>query len=113
MASPAEPAESLRPGSTPVPARRHGKAARPGSRRCRPAGGGAGHGLRRVPAQEAALLDGHVSVARPPAGAEHANLLALEHVLSTANNIVDDPPTPFPEYAMDLAGRTRWSFRWD
>ncbi|MFF7339736.1 DUF4253 domain-containing protein [Streptomyces sp. NPDC008163] len=50
---------------------------------------------------------------RPPAEAEHANLLALEHVLSTANNIVDDPPTPFPEYAMDLVGRNRWSFWWD
>ncbi|MEU2427507.1 DUF4253 domain-containing protein [Streptomyces sp. NPDC007851] len=35
----------------------------------------------------------HVSVARPPAQTEHANLLALEHVLSTADNIVDDPPT--------------------
>ncbi|WP_030557041.1 DUF4253 domain-containing protein [Streptomyces exfoliatus] len=55
----------------------------------------------------------HVSVARPPAEAEHANLLALEHVLSTANNIVDDPPTPFPEYAADLVGRTSWSFWWD
>ncbi|GGU29284.1 DUF4253 domain-containing protein [Streptomyces violascens] len=55
----------------------------------------------------------HVSVARPPVEAEHANLLALEHVLSTANNIVDDPPTPFPEYAMDLVGRTCWSFWWD
>jgi hypothetical protein len=55
----------------------------------------------------------HVSVARPPVDAEHANLLALEHVLSTATNIVDDPPTPFPEYAMDLVGRTRWSFWWD
>ncbi|WP_333732785.1 DUF4253 domain-containing protein [Streptomyces sp. IBSBF 3010] len=55
----------------------------------------------------------HVSVARPPVEAEHANLLALEHVLSTANNIVDDPPTPFPEYATDLRGRTSWSFWWD
>ncbi len=35
-----------------------GKAARPGPRRCRPPEGGAGHGLRRVSAQEAALLDG-------------------------------------------------------
>ncbi|MGQ4379270.1 DUF4253 domain-containing protein [Streptomyces sp. SAS_267] len=55
----------------------------------------------------------YVSAARPPAEAEHANLLALEHVLSTADNIVDDPPTPFPEYAMDLPGRTFWSFWWD
>ncbi|MEV6837189.1 DUF4253 domain-containing protein [Streptomyces sp. NPDC051133] len=55
----------------------------------------------------------HVSVARPPLDAETANLLALEHVLSTADNIVDDPPTPFPEYAADLVGRTHWSFWWD
>ncbi|MEV7993931.1 DUF4253 domain-containing protein [Streptomyces sp. NPDC086077] len=55
----------------------------------------------------------HVSVARPPVAAEHVNLLALEHVLSTANNIVDDPPTPFPQYATDLVGRTSWSFWWD
>ncbi|WP_330240076.1 DUF4253 domain-containing protein [Streptomyces sp. NBC_00525] len=55
----------------------------------------------------------HVSVARPPVDAKHANLLALEHVLSTADNIVDDPPTPFPEYATDLMGRTFWSFWWD
>ncbi|MGW6056025.1 DUF4253 domain-containing protein [Streptomyces sp. NPDC055189] len=55
----------------------------------------------------------HVSVARPPVEADHANLLALEHVLSTANNIVDDPPTPFPDYADNLVGRTSWSFWWD
>ncbi|MEV6763119.1 DUF4253 domain-containing protein [Streptomyces sp. NPDC051105] len=55
----------------------------------------------------------YVSVARPPVEAGHAQLLALEHVLSTADNIVDDPPTPFPEYATDLVGRTSWSFWWD
>ncbi|MDX3752349.1 DUF4253 domain-containing protein [Streptomyces sp. AK08-02] len=54
-----------------------------------------------------------VSVARPPVEAERVNRLALEHVLSTADNIVDDPPTPFPEYAAALPGRTRWSFWWD
>ncbi|MDH6584826.1 hypothetical protein M2164_005398 [Streptomyces sp. SAI-208] len=31
----------------------------------------------------------------------------------TADNIVDDPPTPFPEYARELVGRTEWSFWWD
>ncbi|MFC9746750.1 DUF4253 domain-containing protein [Streptomyces niveus] len=55
----------------------------------------------------------HVSVARPLVEAEHADPLALEHVLSTADNIVDDPPKPFPEYASELAGRTSWSFWWD
>ncbi|PWI12301.1 hypothetical protein DIZ27_01550 [Streptomyces sp. NWU339] len=54
-----------------------------------------------------------VSVARPPQTAAHADLLALEHVLSTADNIVDDPPTPFPEYAAILPQRTHWSFWWD
>ncbi|WP_329900614.1 MULTISPECIES: hypothetical protein [unclassified Streptomyces] len=38
----------------------------------------------------------HVSVARPPVEAEHANQLALEHVLSTADNIVDDLPNTLP-----------------
>lgn len=55
----------------------------------------------------------HVSVARPPVEASQTELLALEHVLSTADNIVDDPPTPFPEYAARLAGRTHWWFWWD
>ncbi|MFI7399157.1 hypothetical protein ACIBW9_01460 [Streptomyces sp. NPDC049541] len=31
--------------------------------------------------------------------------------LSTADNIVD-PPTPFPEYAAELVGRTEWRFWW-
>ncbi|MFI6874063.1 DUF4253 domain-containing protein [Streptomyces sp. NPDC050400] len=69
----------------------------------------------RFGAQAVALFGGelHVSVTRPPVEAGHVNLLALEHVLSTADNIVDDPPTPFPEYATRLAGRTSWSFWWD
>ncbi|WP_310725627.1 hypothetical protein [Streptomyces sp. N2A] len=40
-------------------------------------------------------------------------LLALEHVLSTADNIVDDPPTPFPSTLRTSWGRTSWSFWWD
>ncbi|WP_405976680.1 DUF4253 domain-containing protein [Streptomyces sp. NBC_00988] len=54
-----------------------------------------------------------VSVARPPLDVPHAEQLALEHVLSTADNIVDDPPTPFPEYANRLVGRRQWRFWWD
>ncbi|MGW0836602.1 DUF4253 domain-containing protein [Streptomyces prunicolor] len=54
-----------------------------------------------------------VSVARPPLDVPHAGQLALEHVLSTADNIVDDPPTPFPEYANGLVGRHQWRFWWD
>ncbi|MFJ7073614.1 DUF4253 domain-containing protein [Streptomyces sp. NPDC098781] len=69
----------------------------------------------RFGAQVVAVYDSelHVSVARPPVDEEHANQLALEHVLSTADNVVDDPPTPFPEYAKGLVGRTSWSFWWD
>ncbi|MFF7339852.1 DUF4253 domain-containing protein [Streptomyces sp. NPDC008163] len=55
----------------------------------------------------------HVVVQRPPTDADHTGLLALEHVLTRAGNIVDDPPTPFPDYAADLAGRAAWSFWWD
>lgn len=54
-----------------------------------------------------------VSVARPPLAVPHAEQLALEHALSTADNIVDDPPTPFPEYANGLVGRHQWRFWWD
>ena len=54
-----------------------------------------------------------VSVARPPLDVPHAEQLALEHVLSTADNIVDDPPTPFPEYASGMVGRHQWRFWWD
>jgi len=57
--------------------------------------------------------DVHVSVARPPLDRASADRLALEHLLSTADNIVDDPPTPFPEYADGLIGRTQWRFWWD
>ncbi|WP_406459637.1 DUF4253 domain-containing protein [Streptomyces sp. NBC_01622] len=54
-----------------------------------------------------------VSVARPPLDLAQAELLALEHVLSTADNIVDDPPGPLPEYANGLAGQSTWRFWWD
>lgn len=55
----------------------------------------------------------HVSVARPPRALREAQLLAVEHVLSTADSIVDDPPTPFPAYAAGLLGRSEWWFWWD
>ncbi|MEV4334564.1 DUF4253 domain-containing protein [Streptomyces sp. NPDC049597] len=68
------------------------------------------YGARVVAASGSEL---HVSVARPPVDPSHTDLLALEHVLSTADNVVDDPPRPFPDHAADLAGRTHWSFWWD
>ncbi|WP_225848210.1 DUF4253 domain-containing protein [Streptomyces sp. HPF1205] len=55
----------------------------------------------------------HVSVARPPQSLQDAELLACEHVLSTAHSIVDDPPTTFPDYATGLVGRSDWWFWWD
>jgi hypothetical protein len=55
----------------------------------------------------------HLAVERPPTDTRSANRLALEHALSTATSVVDDPPTPFPEYARELVGRTAWSFWWD
>ena len=54
-----------------------------------------------------------VSVARPPQDLAQAERLALEHVLTTADNIVDDPPTPFPKYANELPGRYLWRLWWD
>lgn len=36
-----------------------------------------------------------------------------EAAFRTPAGLVDDPPTPSPEYAAGLAGRTRWSFWWD
>ncbi|MFJ8155065.1 hypothetical protein [Streptomyces sp. NPDC094468] len=32
---------------------------------------------------------------------------------AAADDIVDDPPTPFPDYAADLVGRASRSFWWD
>ncbi len=55
----------------------------------------------------------HLAVERPPRDGRCAELLALEHVLSTATSVVDDPPTPFPQYAAELVDRTAWSFWWD
>ncbi|MFC7265687.1 DUF4253 domain-containing protein [Streptomyces lutosisoli] len=55
----------------------------------------------------------YVSVASPPRTPEQASHLALEHLLTTADNIVDDPPTPFPRYAASLLNAPLWRFWWD
>ncbi|WP_078629431.1 DUF4253 domain-containing protein [Streptomyces sp. 142MFCol3.1] len=55
----------------------------------------------------------YVSVASPPHTREQAERVALEHLLTTADNIVDDPPTPFPRYAQSLVGAPLWRFWWD
>ncbi|WP_328683217.1 hypothetical protein [Streptomyces sp. NBC_00343] len=54
--------------------------------------------LSLVPARRSADVPAIVGWAAGRS-ASHAEQLALEHVLSTADNMVDDPPTPFPEYA--------------
>ncbi len=54
----------------------------------------------------------YVSVARPPRTPDHAAHIALEHVLTGADNI-NDGTTPFPRYAASLIGTHLWSFWWD
>ncbi|MFD8806168.1 DUF4253 domain-containing protein [Streptomyces sp. NPDC059597] len=53
----------------------------------------------------------HVSVARPPGDADHAGHLALEHVLSGADN-VGDGTVRYSDYAAGLVGAPLWSFSW-
>ncbi|MFD7169707.1 DUF4253 domain-containing protein [Streptomyces violascens] len=55
----------------------------------------------------------HVSVAHPPRTGEQALHIALEHVLTTADNVIKDPPTPYPDYAASLIDNNLWSFWWD
>ncbi|MFJ7902878.1 DUF4253 domain-containing protein [Streptomyces sp. NPDC096198] len=69
----------------------------------------------RFGARVAAAFGGtlRVSVARPPRERSQADRLALEHLLTTADNIAGDPPSAFPHYAARLVGENEWSFRWD
>jgi uncharacterized protein DUF4253 len=54
----------------------------------------------------------HVSVARPPATAAHASLVAMEHMLLGDDN---HPPggLNFADYAESLVGERHWFFWWD
>ncbi|MFI1093195.1 DUF4253 domain-containing protein [Streptomyces sp. NPDC020917] len=54
----------------------------------------------------------HVSVARPPRDVARATHLALEHVLTGADNI-NDGTVPYPEYAASLVDCPLWSVWWD
>ncbi|MFI0964148.1 DUF4253 domain-containing protein [Streptomyces sp. NPDC021080] len=67
-------------------------------------------GARVVAAIGATL---YVSVASPPRDERQATHVALEHLLTTADNIVNDPPTPFPRYAASLVDAPLWRFWWD
>ncbi|MFF8990376.1 DUF4253 domain-containing protein [Streptomyces sp. NPDC014983] len=64
----------------------------------------------RVVAFDGAMI--HVSVARPPRDADHAAHVALEHVLTGADN-VNDGTVPYPDHAASLVGSPLWSFWWD
>ncbi|MFG2358316.1 DUF4253 domain-containing protein [Streptomyces sp. NPDC048521] len=61
----------------------------------------------RVVAFDGAMM--HVSVARPSRDADHATHLALEHVLTGADNI-NDGTVPYPDYAASLVDSALWSF---
>jgi Domain of unknown function (DUF4253) len=54
----------------------------------------------------------YVSVARPPRTAAHAAHVALEHLLTGADNVNEGWPH-FPDYAASLIGAQLWSFWWD
>jgi hypothetical protein len=53
----------------------------------------------------------YVSVARPPRAAAHATHVALEHILTGADNLNDG--SPFADYAASLVDARLWSFWWD
>ncbi|WP_217576627.1 DUF4253 domain-containing protein [Streptomyces sp. GbtcB7] len=53
------------------------------------------------------------SASSPPRDEQQAAHIALEHLLTTADNIVNDPPTPFPRYAASLVDAPLWRFWWD
>lgn len=53
----------------------------------------------------------YVSVARPPRTAAHAAHVALEHILTGADNLNDG--SPFADYAASLIDARLWSFWWD
>lgn len=66
-------------------------------------------GVRVVAFQGASI---YVSVARPPRTVEHATHIALEHVLTGADNMIDGT-RPFPRYAASLIDAHLWHFWWD
>lgn len=52
----------------------------------------------------------HVAVPRPPLTRDHADVLAVEHLLTRADNV---GWSVFPEYSAGLVRRIRWTFWWD
>jgi Domain of unknown function (DUF4253) len=69
---------------------------------------------QRLGARVVALTDGlYVSVAAPPLMREHAEQLALEHLLLCPDNLHTEGDWTFPDYVDRILGADLWKFWWD
>lgn len=69
---------------------------------------------QRFGAQVVALIDGvYLSVAAPPRTREHAEHLALEHLLLCSDNLHNQADETFPGYVDQILGADLWAFWWD
>jgi Domain of unknown function (DUF4253) len=69
---------------------------------------------QRLGARVVALTDGlYVSVAAPPLMREHAEHLALEHLLLCPDNLHTEGDWTFPGYVHRILGADLWKFWWD
>jgi hypothetical protein len=68
----------------------------------------------RFGARVVALTDGlYLSVAAPPLAWEHAEHLALEHLLICPDNLTNQPVWTFPSYVDRIHATDLWKFWWD
>jgi Domain of unknown function (DUF4253) len=69
---------------------------------------------QRFGARVVALTDAmYVSVAAPPRTHEHAEHLALEHLLLCSDNLWDGADETLAGYVDQILGADLWKFRWD
>jgi hypothetical protein len=69
---------------------------------------------QRFGAQVVALTDGiYLAVAAPPRTREHAEQLALEHLLLCSDNLWNHGDGTFPGYVDRILGADLWAFWWD
>jgi Domain of unknown function (DUF4253) len=69
---------------------------------------------QRFGAQVVALTDGiYLSVAAPPRTREHAEQLAVEHLLLCRDNLWNHGDDTFPGYVDRILGADLWVFWWD